>query len=92
MTEALVQALLKSAPFYGPVIVALAIALVWVTLQWQKAMEARVTDAQDTTKTLVSSGDKVSTALNAVVTVVQANSTELARLGTAVDNYPRRKT
>lgn len=91
MTEALVQALLKSAPFYGPVIIALAVALVWVTKQWQKAMEERVKDAQATTTTLVTSGDKVSTALNAVVTVVQASNTELARLGTAVDNYPLRR-
>jgi hypothetical protein len=71
--DAVLDSVIKSSPIYGPVLAASWIALAYVTKEWRAAMHARVADAQETTKTLVTVNTTTTTVLNGLTTALTAN-------------------
>lgn len=66
MDPLILASILRSSPVYGPIIVALIIALVHQTRELKKSQDGRIADAKRTTDTLVSVHSNTTSALSGI--------------------------
>lgn len=74
MDPLILASILRSSPVYGPIIVALIIALVHQTKELKKSQDARIADAKRVTDTLVSVNSSTTLALTGIEGAIDALS------------------